>query len=92
MTEHPEDAGVIAVLLERLEKRRLPRALALKEQVDRGEKLSSVDIEFLNRVFKDAKHLKPLLERNPEYAELLAKVFHLYHEITSKAVENEQAS
>ncbi len=76
MTEHPEDAGVIAVLLERLEKRRLPRALALKEQVDRGEKLSSVDIEFLNRVFKDAKHLKPLLERNPKSPDMAASRFH----------------
>ena len=47
MAEPSNDAGVIAVLLERFEKQRLPRALALKEKVDRGESLDEWDTAYL---------------------------------------------
>ena len=39
MAEKSEDAGLIAVLIERFESERLPRALELKEKVDKGEKI-----------------------------------------------------
>ena len=39
MSESTEDVGLITVLLQRLETQRLPRALALKDKVDRGELL-----------------------------------------------------
>lgn len=91
MTEHDRDAGVIAVLMERFNTRRLPRALSLKEKVDRGETLDSGDIAFLQRVFADANHVKQLAEKHPEYLTLCAQVAHLYHQITERALENEQA-
>ena len=90
MTEQSEDAGVIDVLMQRLEKHRLPRALALKEKVDRGERLGDEDIAFLERVFADAKRIKPLLDRHPKYESLAAKVVQLYQSITEKALENEK--
>jgi len=89
MTEQPEDAGVIDVLMQRLEKQRLPRALALKEKVDRGERLGDEDIAFLETVFADASKVKPLLDKHPEYEVLAVKVMHLYKTITEKALENE---
>jgi hypothetical protein len=92
MSDSPQDAGVIEVLLERLEKHRLPRANALKEKVDRGQRLDDYDIAFLEEVFADANNLRGLLSRHPEYQELVGRVVHLYNEITSKALENEQAS
>lgn len=89
MTDSNKDDGVITALLERFEKIRYPRALALKEQVDRGEKLSNSDIAFLERVISDAKEIQPLAIKHPEYQPLIAKAIHLYQEITKRALENE---
>jgi len=47
------------------------------------------DIEFLDRVFSDAEKVQPLLERHPEYTDLVTKLVSLYKEITDKALENE---
>lgn len=90
MAELDRDTGVITVLMERFESYRLPRALSLKEKVDGGEILDSSDIAFLQRVFEDADHVKHLADRHPEYENLCARVAHLYHQITEKALENEQ--
>ena len=85
-----KDEGVIAVLIERFNKERLPRMLRLKEKVDSGEKLGDMDINFIKEVFKDANHVLPLGDRHPEYQDLIAKVIRLYHEITEQALKNEQ--
>jgi hypothetical protein len=90
MSNSTKDTGVITTLLERFEKQRLPRALALKSQVDAGQRLSQADIDFLKLVFQDAKEIQPLVSRYPEYEPLVAQVIHLYHEITEKALANER--
>ena len=90
MDDPTKEAGLIAVLMERLEKQRLPRALALKEKVDNGERLSDFDILFLEDVFSSAKEVKPLLEHHPEYQNLAIRMISLYKAITEKALENEQ--
>jgi hypothetical protein len=90
MSEPSQDAGVIAVLLERLEEQRLPRALDLKAKVDRGERLDELDLGFMQELLADANASKPLLERHPEYQELAVRVLGLYKEITDKALENEK--
>jgi hypothetical protein len=92
MSESSQDLGLITVLLERLETQQLPRALALKEKVDRGEQLYDSDLTFLEEVFADARQIKPFLDRHPEYRELAARMANLYKEITDKALENEKAS
>jgi hypothetical protein len=92
MSESSEDSGLITVLLERLEAQRLPRALALKDKVDRGECLNDFDLGFLNEVFADANNIRPLVARHPEYQELVARMMHLYKQIMDKALENERAS
>jgi len=90
MTDTENDAALIQVLAERLEKIRLPIALDLKEKVDRGESLNDLDINFLEEVFQDAGKLGPLLDRHPEWKPLAAQMMRLYNEITTKALENEQ--
>jgi hypothetical protein len=91
MNDSPQDAGLIAVLLERFEKQRLPRAQSIKEKVDRGEVLDEYDFAFLEEVFADASRIKPLVDRHPEYQNLVARAMHLYKEITDRAMENEKS-
>ena len=90
MRESKKDAGVIQVVVERLEKHRLPRALALKEMVDRGERLGQMDIDFLEGVFQDAAQIKPLLDAHSDWQDLASRMMQLHKEITAKALENEQ--
>ena len=92
MSESSQDLGLIKVLLKRLETQRLPRALALKERVDRGERLYDSDLAFLEEVFADTRQVKPFLDGYPQYHELAARMVNLYKEITDKALENEKAS
>ena len=88
--EPSKDDSLIAVLLERFKKQRLPRLLGLKEKVISGEKLNDFDIAFLEEVFKSANEIFPIADRHPEYQDLMAKAIHLHHEITEQALKNER--
>ena len=90
MSETTSDEGVIAVLIERLEKQRLPRLLALEEKVNNGEPLDRFDIEYLENAIADGRNVFPLVERHPEYQSLASKVIGLYKEITDKVLEIEK--
>jgi len=85
-----KEAGTIQVMLQRLNEFRLPRALDLKKKVDRGEKLDSNDVEFLETVLTDASSAQGLISRHPELQPLVGKLMGLYSEITTKGLENEQ--
>lgn len=85
-----EDTGLITVLLERFEKQRLPRALALKEKVERGESLNDMDLMFLKDVMEGVSDIKPLLNRHPECKQLITKMVNLCNEIATKGVSNEK--
>jgi hypothetical protein len=87
-----DNLGVVTVLLERLEKQRLPTALAIKEKVDKGECLEDFDIVFLKEIFSDAQNVMPKVQQHPEYLELVGKVINLYHDITEKALQNQSST
>jgi hypothetical protein len=89
MTDPTKEAALIQVLVERLEKIRLPVALELKEKVDRGEVLNDLDIGFLEEVLGDVGKIKPLLDRHPEWHDLAGRMASLYNDITTRALENE---
>jgi hypothetical protein len=90
MKDPSGDASTIQVLLERLNTLRLPRALRMRDKVDRGETLSDHDLRFLRQVFEDANQAQMLALKQPELSSLVSKVIDLYHHITKKALENEQ--
>ena len=85
-----DEVGLVAVLVERLERQRLPRALDLEAKVKGGEVLDELDIAFLDEVLEDAGKLRPWLDRHPEYQPLAARVLELYRDIVALAVQNEQ--
>ena len=84
--------GVIAALLERLEKQRLPRLLSLQKRVDNGEVLSDFDLGFMKEVNADTARIKSLLDEKPEYHSLVKRLIGLYKDIIDKALANEKGS
>ena len=92
MTDTSNDEGLIEVILERLEKQRLPRLLDIKAKVDGGNLLEDFDVDFLEQSMADAKNLIPIIDRHPEYQALAAKVMDLYKEISDTALMLEKNS
>ncbi len=90
MVDSSSDAGTIQVLLDRLNKQRLPRTLSIKSKVDSGQRLDDLDVQFLKSVLDDAHNVDAIVARNPEYQSLVGRLIGLYNEITQKALDNEQ--
>ena len=91
MDQETKDAGTIEALMIRMKEYRIPRAKRMQERVNAGEKLSDVDIEYLNRVYDESRDSAALFERHPEYDELRVRALDLFSEIIEKALENEKA-
>lgn len=85
-----EELGVVTALLERYTKQRLPKLLEMKERLDRGEKLDDYDMELLEAIERDRDQTLAIAKRHKALHEITMKAINLYHEITSKALENEQ--
>jgi hypothetical protein len=83
------DAGTIAALLERAN-RRIPNLLAIKKRLENGDTLSQIEIEELDNMIEANDHSRELVERHPEYHDLVARVVSLIEEITRLAVANEE--
>ena len=89
MSNLSKDAGVIAVLAKRMVEERLPKALAMKARVDKGEALNDLDLAFLEQIVADAGQIRPLMN-DPRVLEVAGRMVTLYKEITEKALENEK--
>lgn len=81
--------GLVEVMAKRLAEQRIPRALELKDKLERGERLNDFDIGFLEEALEDATQTLAYIEQHPEWQELAAKLIDLYKEITAKALEVE---
>jgi hypothetical protein len=90
MTKPTEDLGMIQLFLMRLNEQRLPRAMKLLEQVEKGECLSHYDLQFMRTVLEDAGSMRQLAAKYPEYQVLVDKVAVLYAQISRKALENQE--
>jgi hypothetical protein len=89
MTESNDDTGVLMALVERFEKFRLPRALALKSKVESGATLDDSELAFLEQVGADSRQIHALVERHPEYQQLAVRASQLFTEIARRAAANE---
>mgnify|MGYP001815355036 CR=1 FL=1 len=89
MNHSPEQTGVLTVLLEDYGKRTLPRIYDIKKMVDDGSTLSSSNIEFLDEALIEAKQFGELVDKDPGFRVFFSRVAHLYNEIITKALDNE---
>ena len=85
-----KDLGVIQALLVRLNTFRMPRALKLKEHVDKGEPLTSYDIQFLKQCLNEGGEARRLAAKHPKYQDIVGQMTALYSEILDKGAENER--
>jgi len=90
MNKSEKDRGTIVALIERFNTQRLPVAQALKKKVDSGQLLDQSEYQQLYQVEEDLNKVRALVERNPEYQDLAAKILNLWIEITKKEVENQK--
>ena len=90
MSQQTDDTATLQALLDRLVKFRLPRAMALKERVDAGERMTDADIAFMKEALEDAQDGQHFVARNPEFHALGGELVKLYEEIVEKATENEK--
>ena len=91
MADVSKDLGTLAVLAKRMVEERLPKALAMKARVDKGEVLNDADLAFLDEVVAGAQQNWDLL-KDPRVLEIAGRMVQLYKEITEKALENEKAT
>ncbi len=82
--------AMIEVVVERFVKLRLPRALDIKKNLERGEVLCDMDIQFLEEMMRDISHNQHLAEGNQELQNLVARAIHLNKQITEMALANQQ--
>ena len=85
------ELALIVTAFDRLRTQRLPRALAIKEKVDAGGTLDPFDIAFLDEIFRDTSFTQATVDTHPQFQDIVARMTHLYHEITERALANEQA-
>jgi hypothetical protein len=90
MDQKQKDKGIILVLLERFNKIRLPHARAFKKKVDAGEVLGDFERGIIKEVQQDAAKARSLIERNPEYKDLVNKIVNMWNEIIEKDAENQE--
>ena len=92
MNNPTTDAGLIQVLLEKLEKQRLPGIITSNEKVDSGKALDETELDYLKNAIADARKVIPLIDRHPEYQHIASQVMALYKEIADKTMLIEKSS
>ncbi|MDH5600526.1 MAG: hypothetical protein OEY78_04385 [Gammaproteobacteria bacterium] len=88
--QYDKEAGLIHVLVERHNTQRLPRAMSLKEKVERGELLTDFDVNFITEISSGMNQIIPLIRHRPECQKMATEMLNLCTEIAEKALLNER--
>ena len=91
MTKEASEIGVLTAIVERLSGHRLPKLLAMKEKVDKGNPLNDKELDFLKKTVSDSGQVMNMIDKHSQYQELATKVMTLYKEIIEKALEVEKS-
>lgn len=92
MQTYSDEIGIITAFIQHLKSDAIPRANAIKLAVDNGAVLNELDIQFFEAEFSYADSVMHLISNHPEYLSLASMMTKLYHEITTKALNNQNAS
>ena len=91
MNSAQDDFGVITAVFEHLELEAIPRALAVKSEIDSGATLNELDLLFFEECLDEVANLLHVIDRHPEFQIATSKMVVLCHDITRRAVENQLA-
>lgn len=91
MNKEAAEIGVLTAIVERLSSHRLPKLLAMKEKLDKGNPLNDQELDFLKKTVSDSGQVMSMIDKHPQYQELATKVITLYKEIVDKALEVEKS-
>ena len=89
LSQKATDEGTIEVLLQRA-KGRIRNLLAVKQRLLEGNTLSDIEIVELDSMLEHANDIRPLLDRHPEFHEIVVKMISMYNDITALALANEE--
>lgn len=92
MVEPLNGSGPLVMAVYRLHRFRLPRVMAMKDALDRGELLDEWSIMYLERVLEDAQEVISMVEKFPEYHDLYSRLAHFYRQVSDKALANAKQS
>ena len=89
MTHVERDAALVSTMLRHLNTRQLPKLFAMKERLDRGERVDPEDIRYVHDCVRHTLWVRNLCERHPDLRAICTQVTSLYKEITERSLENE---
>lgn len=89
MNEFQNDLGVITAVFEHLDMEAIPRALAVKSEIDAGSTLNELDLLFFEECLEEMANLLHVIDHYPDYQLVAGKMVALCHDITRKALENQ---
>lgn len=89
MTNAQRDACIVSAMLRQLNSQRLPKLLAMKERLNRGELVDPEEIRYIHDCVRETLWVRHLCERHPDLRALCTRITSLYKEITERALHNE---
>lgn len=89
MNSAQDDLGIITAVFAHLDLEAIPRALAIKAEMDAGVPLNELDLLFFEECLDEVANLLYVIDRYPDYQLVTSKMVELCHEITQKAFENQ---